>query len=153
MNRLHLTAVLLVLVAAASGCSKGSSTSSTTTSTTSSSAAPAAPAPGKTVINGSVVYSANCSTCHGSTGAGQPGAFPPLAGNPLLSGDPAKVIAIVNNGLSGPVVIKGQTYNGQMPAWKNVLSANQRAAVITYVRTSWGNTGSVVTSGQVGAAK
>lgn len=151
MKSLHLAVMSIVVVAAVCGCSKGSTSSSTTTTT--SNAAPASTAPAKAAVNGSVVFGANCATCHGSAGAGQPGAIPPLAGNPMVTGDAAKVIAVVNNGLTGPVTVKGQTYNGQMPAWKNILSADQRAAVITYIRSSWGNKAPAVTSAQVAAVK
>lgn len=155
MKRLHRTAISILALTLICGCSKGTGSNSTTTTktVTTTNGAPASTAPAKAVVNGSVVFGANCATCHGSTGAGQPGAFPPLAGNPMVTGDPAKVIAVINNGLSGSISIKGQTYNGQMPAWKSILSADQRAAVITYIRSSWGNKASAVTPAQVGTAK
>lgn len=102
---------------------------------------------------GAKVYSTNCSSCHQATGKGQPGVFPPLAGNPVVTGDPAKVIHVVKNGLSGKVVVNGTTYNGQMPAWKGTLSDSDIAAVVSYIRTSWGNKGTAVTAAQVTAAK
>jgi mono/diheme cytochrome c family protein len=55
--------------------------------------------------------------------------------------------------LSGKIVVSGQTYNQQMPAWKAILSPQQIADVVTYIRTSWGNKASKVTAAQVKAAK
>ncbi len=80
-----------------------------------------------------------------------PGTFPPLANNPVVTGDPSKVISIVKNGLTGAIQVNGQTYNGQMPAWKSQLSAADIADVITYIRSSLGNNhASPVTAAQVG---
>jgi ubiquinol-cytochrome c reductase cytochrome b subunit len=122
-------------------------------------AAAAAPATSTTVattakVDGSQVFSQNCSSCHGAQGQGTPGAFPPLADNPVVTGDPSKVITIVQNGLHGSISVAGQTYNGMMPSWRGTLSNDQIAAVITYVRGSLtGNKASAVTSAQVAAAK
>ena len=98
---------------------------------------------------GQKVFSANCATCHGAAGAGVTGAFPPLAGNPVVTGDKTKVIQIVANGLHGQISVKGSTYNGQMPAWKGNLSNADIANVITYIRSSWGNKASAVTTADV----
>jgi ubiquinol-cytochrome c reductase cytochrome b subunit len=104
--------------------------------------------------NGAKVFSSNCASCHGSAGAGTPGAFPPLANNPVVTGDPKKVIGIVLNGLHGAITVNGQTYNGQMPAWKGTLSNADIADVITYIRGSLGNNhASAVTTAQVSAYK
>jgi mono/diheme cytochrome c family protein len=102
---------------------------------------------------GGKVYSTNCSTCHQATGKGQPGAFPPLAGNAVVTGPADKVIHIVKNGLTGKISVNGATYNGQMPAWKGTLNDNDIAAVITYIRGSWGNKAGAVTPAQVKSTK
>jgi cbb3-type cytochrome c oxidase subunit III len=106
-----------------------------------------------TAAAGQKVYTTNCSSCHQANGKGQPGVFPPLAGNTVVTGDPTKVIGIVKNGLSGKITVNGTTYNGQMPAWKATLSNNDIAAVITYVRSAFGNKASAVTAAQVAAVK
>jgi ubiquinol-cytochrome c reductase cytochrome b subunit len=126
-------------------------------------AAPAAvPAAGAGVTNpaqstsngpGAQVFSTNCSTCHGAQGQGQPGAFPPLADNPTVTGDPNKVIGIVLNGLHTPITVSGQSYNGQMPPWKGTLTNKQIADVITYIRSSFGNSAPAVTEAQVAGYK
>jgi ubiquinol-cytochrome c reductase cytochrome b subunit len=104
--------------------------------------------------NGAKVYSTNCAACHGAQGQGSPGAFPPLADNPVVTGDPNKVIGIVLGGLHGAISVGGQSYNGTMPPWKGTLSNSDVADVITYIRGSLGsNHGSAVTEKQVAGAK
>ncbi len=157
------------IVVTAAGCSGGKNKSSSTTSTTTTTAAspgtspagsPAAspamtpknPTMGKpmaAVGNGSTIYNTNCSSCHQANGKGQPGAFPPLAGNSTVTGSPDKVIHIVKNGLTGKITVGSSTYNGQMPAWKGTLSDADIAHVVSYIRSSWGNHASAVTAAQV----
>lgn len=112
-------------------------------------AAPAAGAPAAGKGGGAQIFAANCSGCHGAAGLGTPGAFPPLAKNPDVTGDPNKVIHTVLYGLQGKVEVNGAAYNGQMPAWKGQLSNAQVADVITYIRSSWGNSASAVTEADV----
>ncbi len=115
--------------------------------------APAAAA-STTNANGAKVFSTNCSSCHGAQGQGLPGSFPPLANNPVLTGDPNKVIGIVLNGLHESITVNGQTYNGVMPPWKGTLSNKDIADVITYIRGSLGNNhASAVTEAQVKSYK
>jgi ubiquinol-cytochrome c reductase cytochrome b subunit len=102
---------------------------------------------------GATVYTANCAGCHGATGMGQPGVFPPLANNPVVTGPADKVITIVNGGLTTPITVNGANFSGSMPAWKGNLTPAQIASVITYVRSAWGNKASAVTTAQVSAAK
>ncbi len=157
-----LTAAILVVAAAA--CSGGKSSSSSTAS--SPGASPAASAAKSSAMsgatmaggamasaNGMKVFTTNCSSCHQANGKGQAGVFPPLAGNAVVTGPPDKVIHIVKDGLSGKIMVGSTTYNGQMPAWKGTLSDPDIAAVITYVRASWGNHASAVTPAQVTATK
>lgn len=144
--RILLAAALVPASLTACSNSNGSSTTTTTT------AATAAPAKMKTTkvmasSNGLAVYTTNCSTCHQSDGKGAIG--PALAGNPVVTGDASKVIHIVNGGLTGVVKVNGKTFNGTMPAWKGTLSTSDIAAVITYIRSSWGNKAGPVTAAQV----
>jgi len=88
---------------------------------------------------GQKVFSQNCSSCHGATGMGTPGAFPPLANNPTVTGPADDVVKIVLNGKSGAITVNGAGYNGQMPAWKASLSNKDIAAVVTYIRSGLGN--------------
>ena len=103
---------------------------------------------------GATVYTANCAGCHGATGQGQPGVFPPLANNPVVTGPADKVIAIVSKGLNNvPITVAGAKYQGMMPAWKGNLTPAQIADVLTYVRSTWGNSASAITTAEVSAAK
>jgi ubiquinol-cytochrome c reductase cytochrome b subunit len=99
--------------------------------------------------HGAKIFAANCSSCHGATGQGTPGSFPPLAANPDVSGDPAKVAHIVMYGLQGPLTVKGATYNGTMPPWKGTLGNGDIADVLTYLRTTWGNNAAPITAAEV----
>ena len=98
---------------------------------------------------GAKIYSTNCSGCHGAQGTGTPGAFPPLAGNDVVTGPPDKVIHILLYGLNGAITVGGKPYNGVMPPWKGQLSNADIANVITYIRSSWGNKASAVTEADV----
>jgi cbb3-type cytochrome c oxidase subunit III len=115
--------------------------------------APAGAATNDAAVAGQKVYDANCAACHGASGAGVPGAFPPLAGNSMVTGTPEKVIAAVKNGLTGATTVNGKTYSGAMPAWKSKLSDTDIADVITYIRSAWGNTAGAVTEAEVQASK
>ena len=97
---------------------------------------------------GQKIYNANCSACHNANGTGESGVFPPLAGNPMVTGSPDKVI-----GLTGAATVNGKTYSGAMPAWKGKLSNADIADVITYIRSSWGNKADAVTETQVAGSK
>jgi quinol-cytochrome oxidoreductase complex cytochrome b subunit len=101
-------------------------------------AAASTPAAAGPSNHGATVYQTNCSSCHGANGQGQPGAIPPLADNPFVTGDPHKVIGVVLGGLTTPIQVSGTTYHGTMPPWKGTLSNNDIADVITYIRSSLG---------------
>lgn len=104
------------------------------------------------VALGQAVFSQNCASCHAATGSGVPNLAPPLDNNPFVTGDAAKVIGAVDNGLHGQTVM-GKAYTTQMPAWKGQLTPSQIANVISYIRGSWSNHAGPVTEAQVKAAK
>lgn len=97
---------------------------------------------------GDQVFASLCAGCHQATGQGLPGVFPPLAGSEWVKAPestPAKILLV---GLSDSVTVKGQTYNGQMPSFKQ-LSDDEIAAVLSYLRSSWGNSAPPVTAASV----
>lgn len=108
---------------------------------------------GPDLARGKAVFDTICALCHGANGEGKPGQAPPLAGSEWAQGSPDRMIRIPLYGLSGPVTVKGQQFNLAMPAMGAALSPDDLAAVLVYIRTSWGNSGSVVTPDQVGAIK
>jgi mono/diheme cytochrome c family protein len=81
----------------------------------------------------------NCATCHQTTGLGLPGAYPPLAGSEWAQGTENRIIRILLNGLSGPITVESKSFNNSMPAFGPLLRDDQIAAVLTYVRSEWGN--------------
>ena len=109
--------------------------------------------PSLTTAQAESLYIANCSGCHGAIGRGATDIAPALAANPSVTGDPRKVIHVVLDGSLGPIKERGTTWTGSMPPWRGTLSNAQLAAVITYIRTQWGNKASPVTQQQVAASK
>lgn len=102
--------------------------------------------------SGANLYTANCSACHGATGAGVPGAFPPLAGDPVVTASSAKgQIGIVLHGLHA-AKIKGAAYASQMPPFAQ-LTDRDIAAIIDHERTSWGNAAPIVNPDDVERAR
>ena len=101
---------------------------------------PAAPVDPKIV--GKRIFTQNCVVCHQTTGLGMPGQFPPLAGSEwVVGGDWAgdnHIVSVLLHGMQGAVQVKGATYNNAMPPWKQ-LKDEQIAAVLTYIRSEWGN--------------
>lgn len=100
-------------------------------------ASQAAPKPADPMALGKRIYN-NCVTCHQADGEGVEGAFPPLARSEWVLGDEDTLVRILLHGMQGPVTVLGKPYNSEMPAWGQ-LRDEQIAAVLTYVRASWGN--------------
>lgn len=100
-------------------------------------AAPAAAQP----LSGAALFAQNCSACHQAQGQGIAGAFPALAGDRFVTGDPGAVVRTVLNGRGG------------MPAFRDVLTDEQLAAVLTHVRSGWGNHAPPIAAKMVAAAR
>ncbi len=109
--------------------------------------------PGPVVVDGAALYAQQCVACHQATGQGLAGAFPPLVGSEWVTGDPNLPIKVLLSGLSGEIVVKGNTYNGAMPAFGSVWNDAEIAAVVNYIRTSWGNEASEVAPEEVAAIR
>lgn len=103
---------------------------------------------------GKAVYGRICASCHLGNGKGVPANnIPPLAGSEFAQGDPTVPIRIVLHGFRGPIVRAGANINGQMAAWQDQLSDQDIADVLTYVRSSFGNSGAAVTADEVKAVR
>ncbi|BCX46661.1 hypothetical protein HAHE_05690 [Haloferula helveola] len=103
-----------------------------------------------TAQDGGQLYTTYCSACHAPNGEGATGGqFPPLAGSEWVEGDPGRSISIVLHGLEGEVEVDDKTYNLLMPPQGAVLPDDQIAAILTYVRSSWGNKGGKVDAAMV----
>jgi mono/diheme cytochrome c family protein len=117
-------------------------------------ASTAVAAPLDPMAMGKQVYSGNCANCHQASGAGQPGSYPPLAGSEWVLGDKTTLEAIMLHGLQGPLTVAGGSYGTQqMPGWSTALTDEKIAAVMTYIRASWGNSGDPVKPEDVTAAR
>lgn len=91
---------------------------------------------------GKIYYSQTCAACHQPDGKGIPGAFPPVANSDYLNKDVKRAMSVVKNGLSGPIEVNGQKYNGVMPALG--VSDEDAANVLTYVYSTWNNSKKVI---------
>ncbi|HEX7046781.1 MAG TPA: cytochrome c [Gammaproteobacteria bacterium] len=107
------------------------------------------PVPMVASIDGGAIFNAQCAACHQGSGQGLPRVFPPLAGSEWVKADANIPIAIVNDGLQGAIAVNGAAYNGVMPAFGKQLSAEEMAAVLTFIRAEWGNGASDVKAGDV----
>lgn len=102
---------------------------------------------------GKTVYDARCASCHGSSGAGMPPQYPPLAGNQSIQMESAvNSIRMVLNGGFPPATSGNQKPYG-MPPFAQILSDDEVAAVVTYIRSSWGNRGAAVSANQANALR
>jgi mono/diheme cytochrome c family protein len=103
-------------------------------------------------VDGAQIFAAKCVACHQASGLGLPGVFPPLAGSEWVLGSDKILVQIPLHGISGSVQVKGTTYNGAMPVF-NALSDAEIAAVLSYVRSTWGNSAAAVSPATVAAAR
>jgi mono/diheme cytochrome c family protein len=111
------------------------------------------PTGGPDLSRGKAVYENICGLCHNNDGSGKPGQAPPFAGSEWVLGSPNRMIRIPLAGLAGPVQVKDQPWNLAMPAMGAALSDDDLAAVLTYIRQSWGNKASTLTPEQVKAVR
>ncbi len=97
---------------------------------------------------GKTVYNAQCATCHGADGHGDPPAYPPLSGNQsIMMQSAVNPIRMVLNGGYPPGTQENPEPHG-MPPFAQSLSDDEVAAVVTYIRQAWGNHGEPVTARQ-----
>ena len=82
---------------------------------------------------GAEVFSTSCTACHQAEGQGIPPVYPALAGNGFVQADAVEVVRTILNGRAG------------MPSFGGDLSDERLAAVVSYIRNTWGNEAPVVT--------
>jgi mono/diheme cytochrome c family protein len=98
---------------------------------------------------GAAIYASACASCHGFDAKGFTPYMPALAGNPVvLDHNPSSLINVMLNG-SIPLVAKGTPDAYRMPQFRQQLSDQDIADVITLVRDGWGNHAPAVTAAQV----
>lgn len=101
-------------------------------------------------------YEQNCGICHGVDGLGKTAQAPPLAGSEWVNAKGLnRLIRIPLAGLNGPIVVKGETmtFGSGMVGIGQAMSDADLAAVLTYIRSSWGNQQSPVAADDVKAVR
>ncbi|MGF6244718.1 MULTISPECIES: cytochrome c [Paraburkholderia] len=108
---------------------------------------------GSASSNGAIQFLNNCAACHRTTGNGWNGTFPRLAlSTTVNTKDPSSLIRIVLSGAQMPWTASAPTHYA-MPGFADRLSDQDLADVLTFVRSSWGNTAPAVTSEMVAAVR
>ncbi len=101
------------------------------------------------LARGHSIYDAQCKSCHLANGEGQPPGYPPLAHNQSIEMSSAvNPIRMVLNG-GYPPQTAGNPRPYGMPPFAQILSDADIAAVVTYIRVSWGNHGQPITTEEV----
>jgi mono/diheme cytochrome c family protein len=105
------------------------------------------------LTRGSSVYQARCASCHQADGQGQPPAYPPLAQNQSIEMESAvnPIRMVLNGGYPPQTSANSRPYG--MPPFAQILSDEDIAAVVTYIRIAWGNHGQPVTPDDVVALR
>jgi len=104
------------------------------------------------IDSGKKVYDMYCLSCHMEDGNGVPRMNPPLSKTKWVLGDKKKLIAVILNGMDEEIDINGQSYSNTM-APHDYLKDQEIADVLTYIRNSFGNKASAVTTADVKAAR
>jgi len=113
---------------------------------------PVASAGAALAVDGKQLFGAKCAACHQASGLGVAGVFPPLAGAEWVLGSEKVLIAILLHGVQGEMEVQGKKYNGAMPAFGTLADA-ELAAVLSYIRSDWGNQAAPVTAAAVAAQR
>lgn len=104
-------------------------------------------------VDGAQIYAAQCVACHQATGLGLPGVFPPLAGSEWVKAKESLLVDILLHGVTGKLTVSGAAYNGLMPAFGDKLSDEEIAAVLTHIRSSFGNSAGKIDASVVKAQR
>ena len=100
----------------------------------------------------------HCITCHQPNGAGLAPTYPPLDGSPWVTGSEERLIKLTLHGLWGPIEVKGVAYDPAkgippMTPFGALLSNEEIAGVLTYVRNSWTNKATPIQPATVGKVR
>ncbi|MBC7700008.1 cytochrome c [Aquabacterium sp.] len=98
---------------------------------------------------GAKLYKVHCAQCHGEQGEGAAQAYPALAGNRAVTMvSPANLVRMVLAGGFAPAT-KGNPRPYGMPPFAMVFSNDDTAAVVSYIRSAWGNQANAVSTLEV----
>lgn len=90
------------------------------------------------------IYEEQCLDCHGAEGQGEAYRYPALAGNRSVNTvSPRNAInSVLFGGFGASTTDRPRPYG--MPAFAQKLNDKEVAAVLSYIRSAWGNTASAV---------
>jgi mono/diheme cytochrome c family protein len=91
----------------------------------------------QSILDGREIYYDFCIRCHLHNGEGEHGRVPPLAGSDYLINNVELSIRGIKYGLSGPIIVNGEKYNGVMQ--EQGLDDVEIADVMNYILNNWGN--------------
>lgn len=91
----------------------------------------------------------HCATCHLTNGQGNGVVYPTLVGSPWVTGSEERLVKLALHGMWGKLTVRGKTYDPArgvppMTAFRDLLKDDELAAVLTFVRNTWGNKASVI---------
>ena len=102
----------------------------------------------QSIADGKEIYNDFCVQCHLDNGEGVSGVFPPLAKSDYLLNNIEMSIRGLKYGLSGPIVVNGEEYNGVMQ--NQGLDNLEIADVMNFILNNWGNESKeIITENQV----
>ncbi len=100
---------------------------------------------------GAEVYQrhSHCATCHLTHGKGNGTVYPPLVGSPWVNGSEERLVKMTLHGMWGKITVNGKIYDPAlgvppMTAFRSLLNDEELAAVLTFVRNTWGNNASII---------
>lgn len=104
---------------------------------------------------GVAVYRDHCLTCHQVDGGGVPWMQPPLAGSAIVTGpvDPLIELTLRGIGADEPGTLPATGEWSQNMAGFRMLSDEDIASVLTYIRDTWGNDADAVEPAFVSAVR
>lgn len=94
---------------------------------------------------GRIAFEKLCAACHQPEGLGTDSGGPPLAGSAWVRGPESRLVRIILHGVRGRIDVGGQTYDREMLGFGRVLTDEQIASLLTYVRATWGEPSPPVT--------
>jgi len=104
------------------------------------------------VSAGKAVFERICISCHMANGQGLPGAFPPLAQSDFFKkAKPEHLVKIMQNGLSGEIVVNGVHHNSVMPPPD--LTEQETADVLNFVSVQLNGGKPILTPARVKAIR
>nr|WP_231617429.1 PVC-type heme-binding CxxCH protein [Novipirellula aureliae] len=107
----------------------------------------------RTYLLGSQIYQreSHCATCHLTHGQGNANVYPSLVDSPWVTGDEERLVKLSMHGLWGKLSLHGKTFDPArgvppMTAFQSLLTDEELAAVLTFVRNTWGNEASPISA-------